>query len=370
MMVIFCLAVYIPFSFGIIEKDRLVSSAEKRKLLQLPEVPDNFYEIEKFPSLFDAYYSDQFGLRDFLAKQYNYIKYRIGDSPSDDVTVGRNGWLFLGSIKNGYTRYNDPIGDFRGTNLYSQKELEEIAGYFHDLNAWLTAHDMKYLLLIAPNKHTIYSDQLPEYLTVSNAESATDQLVKYLKQNTTVTVVDPRPLLIKEKNNYPLYFKHDTHWNAYAANLVQYDIFREIGKMFPGAIQPELQPIGVFERKGGDLARFIGIENLQEIMPKPIFKHTCEPKRYPQGANNGDSYSMTCNGQKLKALIFRDSFFTALDPFFSRKFYRCTYIWQKLNYHILAKYVNDEKPDIVIEEWVERSLPYVPPNHPLYSKSD
>ena len=101
---IFCIAIFIPFSIGVIENDKDVSEVEKRKLSKTPSIPTRGREIKKFPKLFDAYYSDHFGLRDWFAEYYKLVKYNLGDSPSKDVTIGKNGWLFLGSIKKGYKK--------------------------------------------------------------------------------------------------------------------------------------------------------------------------------------------------------------------------------------------------------------------------
>jgi len=43
-----------------------------------------------------------------------------------------------------------------------------------------------------------------------------------------------------------------------------------------------------------------------------------------------------------------------------RRFRYSTYIWEKLSFKKLKKYITKRKPNIVIEEWVERSFPYVP----------
>jgi len=72
-------------------------------------------------------------------------------------------------------------------------------------------------------------------------------------------------------------------------------------------------------------------------------------------------YTMVCETQGLNAIIFGDSFSGTLSPYFSRYFHRSTYIRKGINhYDSLIKYVEQEKPDIVIEEVVERFLPYIP----------
>jgi hypothetical protein len=93
-ILIFGAAIFIPFSIGIIKKDNEISELEKRKLLQFPETPKTIGDIKAFPQLFDQYYSDQFGLRDWFTKYYKQAKYSIGDSPSKDVTIGKMAGYF------------------------------------------------------------------------------------------------------------------------------------------------------------------------------------------------------------------------------------------------------------------------------------
>ncbi len=360
-ILLFGISIFVPFLIGILENDKAISEIEKRKLTQLPEFPKTIKDINKFPKLFDKYYADHFGLRYLFTEYYKSVKYSIGDSsPSDDVTIGENGWLFLGSIKSGYNRYNDPMGDVRNINLFSQVELKKFAKHMVKLNTWLNKQGIKYVFVIAPNKHTIYFDQLPNNISKVNEKSAMDQLIDYLTKHTNVSVIDLRKALLKEKDNHQIYFKTDSHWNHYAANIAQYEIMLEIAKIFPGKINPELQKLHVRTRKGGDLSSFIGVNNLQEPFPYPVFKPTCHLTKHPKTANETITNTFTCNNQKLNTIIFRDSFFQALQPYFVRKFNRSTYIWGKLNYPSLKKYIELEQPDIVIEEIVERKLPYLP----------
>ncbi|MFK5970229.1 MAG: hypothetical protein QM487_08955 [Candidatus Marithrix sp.] len=357
---IFCALIFIPFTSGIIKQDKEISAIEKRTLIQLPEIPKTMEEINKFPQLFDKYYADHFGLRDWFTKYYKLVKYSIGDSPSEDVTIGKNGWLFLGSAKKGYNKYHDPMGDVRNVNLFSQLELNRLATYMVNVKNWLNNRGIEYLFIIAPNKHTIYFEQLPDYITKVNEKSATDQLVDYLHEHTDVIIVDLRQPLLELKNKHQIYIKTDTHWNHYAANVAQYQIMLEIEKLFPDKIQPELNKLLSATINGGDLAAFIGVDIFTQSFPEPVFEETCELIIYPVDTNQVMDHTVTCDSQKLNTVIFKDSFFNALEVYFARKFNRSTYIQKPLNYSSLVKYIKLEKPDIVIEELVERGLPYIP----------
>ena len=359
--IIFGITIYVPFLIGIFAKDKTISQVEKRELSSLPEIPNSIGELKSFPQSFNDYYSDHIGLRNLLIKYYRLVKFTIGDSPSPDVTLGKNDWLFLGSIQQNYNRHHDPVGDARHVNLYSPENLEKFAQYLVDTKNWLKDRGIEYLFVIAPNKHTIYFDQLPNYVRKVNEKSAMDQIIEYLEEHTDVSVVDLRPALMKYKDKKQLYYKTDTHWNHFGDNIAQYEIMKKIEQLFPNQIEPEMiQDFKYIRERDGDLANFMGLNTIQEFLYEPIFQESCAVTKEPPDAKQKDIHTFICEGQKLNALIFRDSFFENLKPYFSRKFKRSTYIWNKLNHSYLTQYVELEKPDIVIDEFVERNLPYIP----------
>ena len=363
-LLIFLLSIYIPFIGSVVQEDKAVSYVEKRNLAKLPSFPQSLTSFIGYPESFNTYYSDNFGFREELTKAYFKFANKLSNKTSvDDVTMGKNGWLFLGSIKPGYGRYNDPIGDAINANLYTEEELREFARSISKVNDWLKSKGIKYIYIIAPNKHTIYFEYLPEYISKINDTSSTDQLVRYLREHTDIVVVDLRKALLKEKKTHQVYFKNDTHWNHYGANVAQYEILKRIQLFFPTPIEPYLLSDNQFKitsKNGGDLAGIAKIKNLTENNPQPIFEKGCLPTNENPGHKRRETHTMECKNKKLNAVIFRDSFFSALQPYISRQFHRSTYIWKKINYVSLAKYIEQEKPDIVIEEVVERSLPYIP----------
>jgi len=69
----------------------------------------------------------------------------------------------------------------------------------------------------------------------------------------------------------------------------------------------------------------------------------------------GDKNFLTTvdNNNLPKAVIFRDSFGAAIQPFISEHFSRITWIWK---HKIDLKLIEEEQPDFVIVELVERYL--------------
>jgi hypothetical protein len=366
-ILLFVIGIYSPLITGLLQNDKKISQIEQRNLNSLPSIPNNITELIAYPQNFNRYYADHFGFRDQLTQHYFSYLNQFSDPTSllNEVTMGQNDWLFLGSIKPGIRRFDDPMGDAIHLNLFTSSELKKFAQSLTTIKNWLANQGIQYIYMIAPNKHSIYFEQLPKYITKKNPLSATDQLVNYLKIHTDVTVLDLRNTLLKQKhNNYQLYYKNDSHWNFYGANFAQFEIMKKIQQWFPNSITPVLLMDNQFDlvtKSTGDLSRFAKIEGtIFEEEPLPNFIKSCHPFSDPVKDKNTQVVTMICRDQTLNAVIFRDSFFMALTPYIARYFHRSTYIWEPMNYQSLSKYIEQEKPNIVIDEVIERSLPYIP----------
>ncbi len=351
--------IYVPFLIGLIKEDKVTSSIERRNLAPFPSITT---DISRFTQEFNKYYSDHFGFRELFTKLYFKIENKINKSSSlDDVTIGKDGWMFLGGIKPGYTGFGDPIGDAININLYSDQELGIFSENITQLSHWLKNKGIEYFFVVAPNKHTIYFDKMPEHIVKKNPYSAMDQLLEYLHKHADVNVIDLRPILNKFKNKYQLYYKTDTHWNYRGGNVAQFEIMKQIEHKFPGLLEPYLLSDHEFKQLSfseGDLARFAGRE-IVEHDPYPVFMQGCKQHNEESDQEAAIVYTTFCKNNKLRLLVFRDSFFKALQPYFSRKFYSVTYIPGKISYRKLTKYIEEYQPDIVLEEVIERELPYV-----------
>jgi hypothetical protein len=144
-------------------------------------------------------------------------------------------------------------------------------------------------------------------------------------------------------------------------DLLDDEIMQAIEPLYPHAIKPQLFSLQAgIQKHGGDLSTMIGNRNFEELSPSPHFKNLCKPAKHPKNAPETDTFTVTCQGPILSALIFRDSFFNILKPYFSRQFRQTTYTWGKLDFSTLKDLLEKHKPDIVIEEIVERKMPYIP----------
>lgn len=356
---VFLSATGLPLVASVLDDGTGISASEKRHLNTLPEAPRSKKDFKRYPEKFNLYYQDQFGFRAHLVQAYNRTKMAMGDSPSEKVILGKNGWLFYRGIAD-----DDLINATRGIRKYNQPELEQYARVLQARYDWLAERDIRYIFVIAPNKHTVYPEYLPDHMYQVNADTLTDQFTNYMAHHTTVPVVDLRQPLIDGKNERRLlYFKSDTHWNHYGSSIAQLEIANALARIFPDQIKPvsyQADDFRVREGKGGDLSIFIGLrDQFSELYPRPKFD-PCTKRPAPATGNFAATFTTRCGKSDLNTVVFRDSFSTWLHPYISQYFNQATFTGLPLDYSQLSELVKKHKPAVVIQQMAERTLTRIP----------
>ena len=352
---LFLTAIYVPLFGSLLMEDKSTSAVERRGLAPLPPLPNSTDAMKKFPRAFEQYFDDHFGFRENLVWIYNRAKYGLGDSPTKSVLRGKDGWLFYADQQDG-----DPIGDFRNINLFTPQQLAQVRAALLARYRWLKARGIEYVFVIAPNKHSIYPEYLPDYLPKVGKKSAYDQLVESLRHEPAVPVIDLRPALLEAKKNHVVYSKIGTHWNQYGANIAQYEITKHLAQKF-NVIQPTVWTAENYDWAANEnyrgLARMMGLADQLAISGPSYAGPPLRARKIPAQTENIRAPFMTlCDTSKLDVVVFRDSFFTAMQPYFSEHFHRVTYVWSMPSLIDLKNYVRNRHPDIVVEQRVERYL--------------
>jgi len=111
----------------------------------------------------------------------------------------------------------------------------------------------------------------------------------------------------------------------------------------------------------GEQFILLGIDSKTPEIRRPfIVKSPCIKKKHdidfpiPQKEKGLSPFATECDNASLKVLVFRDSFFTALIPFFSEHFKKVVYSWDSFNQDEIDTIATKIQPDIVIEQSVER----------------
>jgi alginate O-acetyltransferase complex protein AlgJ len=197
-----------------------------------------------------------------------------------------------------------------------------------------------------------------------------EQLLEHTNLRLPPYMPNLHTLLQPGKYEKPLYYKNDTHWNKFAAYIVFQEVFKNISSWFPKEsfrtefefIQDETD-VGGNSGSGGDLTKILMKKKLRETYPQIKKFQRCEsyigfPYQLTNITDRNERYSFSrkCRKMNLKAVIFRDSFFVPLEPFFSENFKEVVYLWKDYDQKNIEEIMTYFKPDIVIEEIAERHL--------------
>lgn len=350
LIIIFYLLLLIPSVSWILGIGNQVSLNENRRLAPLPGIgiyPD-------FPSLFQKYFDDHFGLRNIFIETRKNIKLNVlqrSDNP--DVVIGKNDWLF-------YTSGDSYLDTINGLP-FSQTDLEGIKHQLEQINTYFNSQGAKFYFLVAPNKQTIYPEFLPNYMQKVRPDSKLDQIKTYLQDtHSPVAFIDPTLALKNEKSQGDLYYKYDTHWNDLGAYVAYQTLFSVLQKDFPQLASQDRSQFGITEQDSAhqDLPILLGVTKPKE--KEPIF--TVKNKQSHDLTDACDDPYVRCqviikqvNNTALPSLVmYRDSFSVSLIPFLSEHFNRSYYYWGVVP--LPVNIVQKEKPTVVIYELTEREL--------------
>ncbi len=324
------------------------TSIENRILAQKPSIQlireGKFGEYIKDTA---KYFEDSYQLKNNLIYVNSLIDYYgFNISPKDTVARGKNGWLFY-TVEDGAN-----IQDYYGEKLFSEKELETIATEISDIKTKLDKRDIQFIVMMAPNKHTIYEEYLPSRIRNQKGNRTRADQYGPILSSLDVNYIDLRKTLMDQKSqySYPLYYPLDSHWNDRAGLIAYNKLLTKINPR-PSTKTPDIA-IGD-QNRTGDLGNIVGLSNI--LRDTSISANIPSPPPYSTNitATKEIDRIITKNpsGDSRKILMFKDSFSGALLPFVSSQFSEVVYdASPKINLDLIDVY----KPDLVILQFVER----------------
>jgi hypothetical protein len=315
------------------------------KFLASRPLLQGYWSLLRLPGEYQDYFATHFFLRDRGVTWTNEILTRMDNIVFHDVVVGDQGWLFLTDENNlSYYQCNQP---------FTQEELSILVKRVESMREISLQKGAEFQLLISPNKESIYPEYLPAGIRVSGKACRMDQAIQALR-SAGLDVIDLREPLLEAKPASQLFFRTDTHWNDAGAFLVYQVVISELKKYFPSMViwnesdfNQEVQPIT------GDLSRLVLLERPfteESVVFRPIRSREAQIR---QGEDPLTIISETGNTDLPNAVVFRDSFFMGLLPFFAENFNRGVYRW---SFDFDENLIDTEKPDLVIYELAERYL--------------
>jgi len=325
---------------------------EKRALTPPPAFGPGWAAMRAWPDAASHYFEDHFAFRSVLVAWQAALRFRwLHVSPSSDVVVGRDGWLFYAGDGGGE--------DYASAVPFTAVELEQWRRTLQHTYDWLKARDIPYVFVIAPDKYAIYPEYVPTSMHRVGPESRTDQLVRHLARTTNVPVLDLRPSLLAAKPVERLYHLTDTHWNDRGAYVGYVQIIRALHRQGLTPLPRAAFVARASQAPGMDLSAMMGLtsamseDDLQLRRQGTRPWRVLEPVPYDRLYMDGRLVTVHEDATRPRAVIFRDSFGSALVPLFAEHFSRALHLWQ---YNFDPAIVTEERPSVVIQEWVGRRL--------------
>jgi len=327
--------------------------------------------FKSFNVLQRGYLEKTFGFRRELVRLENILDIFLLRSSNQYQTVikGQGDWLFLSQENNEL----NVIQDFRAVKLFTPAQLAHWVKIYKDRQDWLAERGIRYLIVVAPNKHTVYPEFLPPQYNKVSPISRTDQIVNALT-GAGVDVLDLRPIMDKVKRQALAYYRTDTHWTTFGAFAGYVAIMKRLDKWFP-QFEPEIRgdfDISITPDLSGGLASMLALgdffpESRVTFTPRFTRKAVATTEARPTPPYFQPTVIMdTHDPSKPSVVIFRDSFAHELVPFLSEHFDKSIYLWpypatsRDIRFFD-KKLIEKEKPALVIDEFVERYFTEFPP---------
>jgi len=271
---------------------------------------------------------------DYLIRLDNIARIIVmNSSTSNIVVIGKDNWLF--------TDVNESMADYRGLTHLSESQLAYTLEIVKSERDYLK---VPLILVVAPNKESIYPEYMPEGIKKINNDTQLDQVLAYFKENSDIKIIDLRPVLIKAKSERQVYRKNDSHWNSYGAYIAYREIIGATGLTAHDLSDyKEVVSTNAYGNQTGDLSRAL---KLEDMYPESEVINWYELKDVPS--------------DKLpSALIFHDSFYTStnLQSLMASHFEKVMEVRYGQLTLFSSKLVEDAKPSVVIYIMVERVLP-------------
>lgn len=274
----------------------------------------------------------------------------FGHIPYPEVMAGQDGFLFLTT--------EGAVEIAQGAVPLSPAEHHAWQAHFAAAQAAAEAHDLPYLLVIGPNKHSIYPDLLPDWLAPATGPARTDAILELAREALAEPPLDLRAVFAEERRrapDRPLYHPTDTHWNEWGASLGLTAALDHAG-ITTALPESMAEAAGL----GGDLARMIGQQARIETQ-SPAYPRDGWSCQRPDGTALEivtldpllpQRFSCTsATGDPRRVVAFIDSFGVAAIPHLAANFGQLEVLWQNdLDFDLAAGL----GADLVLQIRVER----------------
>lgn len=209
------------------------------------------------PEKFDASFYENEDVKSIVT----FFDYKIFRRVNNkNIIVGHDDFLFEVE-KDGYNF----IDDYTGKLGFTEDELEKIAENLMFRKKVFNDSGIEYVLAVIPNSQSVYGEKLPIFLKNKGKDTRFSLLKNYLLNNTDIKPVDITDILMRIKNNYPVYNNTENTINALGAYYLYKEIFRALPTSFTddsSILSNYINGISVHNTDGRELAKLSGVQTI------------------------------------------------------------------------------------------------------------
>jgi hypothetical protein len=365
---LFVLALGAPMFARFLRPGAAAASIERelRKPARFPGAPASIPELLEWPRRVEAWHADSLGLRDQLLRGHNALEllfYRR--APNSTLFLGRDGWIFLTG--------DDSRPAWRGLLTLEPSLLEEWVRALRQREAWFAERGIAYLRVCAPNKETIYPEQLPACEAALGPTPREQLLERFARESEPLPFLDLTPALREEKRfDRPaeddfVFHPHGSHWTARGAFAGVRAIVERLRARFPALVPPRREDFERRELFGDPGDTWAQSLSLEDLLRQRIWDFAPKQPRARCVARGGGKHytdhkaTWENERQDLPAmLLVTDSFGPWVHPLLAEHAAHLVFAWKG---SIGQTELVAARPALVIELYVERRL--LKPPQPL-----
>ena len=332
---------------------------EQRELAEFPQPLSSKKEIPSWINDFEAYIDDNLAYRKFMVPLYNTLLYSLNESSTERIVFGKNSWL--------YNNYDNLTNQIKGELIGNKNVLSRSVDNLLRVQNRLKQYGIPFQFYVAPNKASIYPENLPSHIVPSAI--TTYDLFLEIAQNRNLNITDIHTCLKEAKANHSenqLYYTTDTHWNFSGA----FYAYQCLSENFDSKFRKYNLTYKTSEIKNEDYHRYFGL--LERLGTFPIvfdkgtnitpdtkvrikFAQENPNKKHITTGRKLSIYTNLAAKNELTALLIGDSFNGFISPYFTNKFKKVVIIPSnngRWDTSVLSTY----NPDLIIYEVLERFL--------------
>lgn len=296
-----------------------------------------------------------------LTGYFNKARLILGDKYFGNVIAGKDGWLY-------YVGSNGKAAFWDGSKFETEK-IDTVVNEISDYDKKLISAGIRLLIVIAPDKSTIYPQYLPDEILFLEKPSYTDLLIERLRAE-NVHVLDLRERIMKATNEEQVFYKTDSHWN-YSGDYAAYKaVIDEISAYEPTLSSTDFSDLKIVSVGNitRDIPTVLRVNSILEetFLLQPKKNRDLAVASLPLGLEREFLFAKNSKIDQPTVLIYHDSFFAQVVPLLQQNFSQTLSIFYPAELPEVwnSGWVDQFQPDYVIIEFTERVLPVA--DWPIY----